>query len=66
MAKKFEVKKGDIVKVIIEVLKDDDTPVICNFYTGKIVEIIEPEEECFYVRLAKLDRLIPIDRDKSF
>jgi len=56
MAKKNEVKKGDVV--------DDETPTIRNFYTGKIVEIVERAEHCFYVRIAKLDRLVPIDRVK--
>ncbi len=64
MAKKNEVKKGDVVKVIIEVWSDDETPTIRNFYTGKIVEIVERAEHCFYVRIAKLDRLVPIDRVK--
>ena len=61
MANKIEVKKGDVVKVIIEVWQEDKTPAIRNFYTGKIIEIIEHTEHCFYVRIANLDRLIPID-----
>jgi ribosomal protein L21E len=66
VANKKEVKKGDKVKVIIEVWRDDETPTIRNFYSGKIVEIIERTEECFYVRIADLDRLVPIDQVNSF
>lgn len=62
MREQNEVRKGDTVKVIIEVWRGDETPTIRNFYTGKIVEIVERAEHCFYVRIAKLDRLIPIDR----
>lgn len=62
MAKKNKVKKGDLVKVIIEVWQDGETPTVRNFYIGKIIEIVARAEHCFYVRIANLDRLIPIDR----
>jgi ribosomal protein L21E len=65
MAKENEVKKGDVVKVIIEVGSEGAIPTVRNFYTGKIVEIVEGAEHCFYVRIAKLDRLIPVDRVKA-
>ena len=68
MAQKYEVKKGDIVRVIIEVWNEAETPAVCNFYTGKIVEVVERtesrESDC-YVRIANLDGLIPVDRTKS-
>ena len=61
MAKQLEVKTGDIVKVVIEVRKAEEAPTIYNFYQGEIVEIIADKENCYYVRIAELDRLIPIN-----
>ena len=57
-----EIRKGDNVRVIIEVWREDETPSIKNFYEGKITEIVERAQNCFYVKLQGLDRLIPIDR----
>lgn len=55
MAKKNKVKKGDLVKVIIEVWQDGETPTVRNFYTGKIVKIVARAENCFYVTPTWID-----------
>jgi hypothetical protein len=62
MIKEVEVKKGDVVKVIVEVWSEGEIPAYRNLYAGKIVEIVEGTENCFYVRILGLDRLIPIDK----
>ncbi len=62
MTKEIEVKKGDVVKVIVEVWSEGEIPSYRNFYAGKIVEIVEHTENCFYVKISGLNRLIPIDK----
>ncbi len=41
MIKEVEVKKGDVVKVIVEVWSEGETSTYRNLYAGKIVEIVE-------------------------
>ena len=58
-----EIQVGDTVNVIIQVWREDETPSIENFYTGKITEIFERTKFNFYVRLEGLnDFIVPIDR----
>lgn len=62
MSKEAEIKEGDYVQVVVSVWTESETPSVKNFYEGKITEIVERATNCFYVKVAGLDRLIPIDR----
>ncbi len=61
MTKDNQVKKGEIVKVIIEGGRENEVPIYRHFYTGKIVEVLECRKNCSYVRISGLDKLIPIE-----
>lgn len=53
---------GDNVSVIVNVWREDEHPTTASFYQGKVTEIIQRTKYSFYVKLAGLDRLIPLDR----
>ena len=57
-----EIRKGDTVRVVIQVWREDEFPTAQNFYQGKIAEVVERTNHCYYVKLEGLSRLIPIDR----
>jgi ribosomal protein L21E len=57
-----EIQRGDNVRVIVEVWKEDELPTCENFYQGKVLDVIERSAHCFYLQIEGLDRLIPIDR----
>lgn len=61
MKREVEVKRGDVVRVTVEVWSEGETSTYLDFYTGKIIEIVECRESCSYVRILGLDKLIPIE-----
>lgn len=65
MANEVEVKEGDYVQVVVSVWTESETPSVKNFYEGKVTEVVERAKHCFYVKVAGLDRLIPIDRARA-
>ena len=60
MINKKQIKKGDNVSVIIKVWRYDQFTTIENHYTGKITQIVEGAENCIYVQISGLDKLIPV------
>ena len=65
MEKEFDIKEGDTVQVIVTVWSENELPTHNNFYAGKITEIVERTKHCFYVKVAGLDKLIPINRVRT-
>jgi hypothetical protein len=61
MTKNNKVKKGGIVRVIIEVWGENKLPIYRKFYTGSIIEVVVCRKSCSYVRISGLDKLIPVD-----
>lgn len=42
--------------------REDELPTDANFYTGKVLQIVERAKNCFYVRISGLNQLMPMDR----
>jgi hypothetical protein len=57
-----QIRIGQKVRAIVYAWSQDEQPTAENFYTGKVIEVIERTRHCFYVKLDGLDKLIPIDR----
>lgn len=58
-----KIKTGQTVTAIFA-WREDETPTAKNFFTGKVLEVVERSKYALYVRLEGLDRLMPIDRVK--
>jgi hypothetical protein len=58
----LRIQVGDVCQVIVKVWREDELPLVSNFYEGKITEITERSKHAFYVKIEGLDRIIPVDR----
>ena len=56
-----EIKKGQTVTVTFA-WKEDEKPTAANFFTGKVLEVIERTKYAFYVRVEGLNNIVPVDR----
>lgn len=61
MVNNQEIKTGQTVTAIFA-WREDEHPTEENFFTGKVLEVIERTKNCFYVRIQGLNQLMPIDR----
>ena len=41
---------------------EDEFPTSKNFFTGKVLQIVERAKNCFYVKIEGLSNLVPMDR----
>jgi len=58
-----EIKKGDTVNVTIA-WREDEQPTAKNFFTGKVLEVIQRTKYAIYVRVEGLKNIVPADRVK--
>ena len=55
------INEGDKVTVVFPWCEDEQ-PTAKNFFTGKVLQIVERTKHSFYVRVQGLNNLVPIDR----
>lgn len=58
---KNQIKAGQVVTAIFA-WREDEQPTAKNFFTGKVLQVVERARNCFYLRIQGLDRLVPMDR----
>ena len=56
-----QIEVGKQVTVIFA-WREDEKPTNKNFFTGKVLQIVERAKNCFYVKIEGLNNLIPMDR----
>ena len=56
-----QIKIGQTVTAVFA-WSENEQPSAKNFFTGKVLEIVERSRHALYVRIQGLDKLMPIDR----
>lgn len=58
-----QIQVGQTVTAVFA-WREDEYPTAKNFFTGKVLEVVERTKYAVYVRIQGLERLMPIDRVK--
>jgi hypothetical protein len=61
MANNQTINAGDQVTVVFP-WREDEQPTAKNFFTGKVLQVVERTTHNFYVRVQGLNNLVPMDR----